>query len=134
MRQFEKFGGFDHAVADQKFLRGLADRVLEYFAEVAPIEAGTLRDVFYRDVFHVVMLNISNSFLDVEVPDPAGIRLVFADRSCQRVDEYVEVSDQMKGRLFFVAHNVEHLVPHLFFKFAMDRIVDRLVDGQTGEL
>ena len=50
MRHSQQFGGFDHAVADQELLRRLSDRVLEYFAEVAAVEAGTLRNVFYGDV------------------------------------------------------------------------------------
>ena len=40
----------------------------------------------------------------------------------------------MERRLFFVANDVEHLVAHFRLKFAVNGIVDRVVDGETGDL
>ena len=132
--QFQQFSRLDHAVTDQKFLGRFADGFPEYFAEIAPVEPGALGDVFYGNVQHVVVFNKSQSFLDIEVLDFSFGGLVFPDGSCQGVNEDIEVSDQMKGRLFFILHDIDHLVAHLLFKLPMDRIIDRLIDAQAGDL
>ena len=96
---FQQFSRLDHAVTDQKFLGRFADGFPEYFSEIAPVEAGALGDVLHGNAQHVVIFNKSQSFLDIEVLDFSFGGLVFADRSCQCINEDIEVSDQMERRL-----------------------------------
>ena len=134
MCELKELRGFDHAVVDQKFLGGFPDGFFEYFAEIAAVEVGALRDVLHGDIVHVIVFDVGERFFDIVVFYFTGGRTVFLDGSCQCVNENVEVPDQMKGCLFFVAHNIEHFVAHLFFKFMVDRYVNRVVDGKSGDL
>ena len=77
------------------------------------------------------MLYKGEGFFDVEIFDFAVRRLVIRDRSHERINKNIEVADQMKRRLFFIVHNIEHLIAHDRLKFAVHGIIDRLIDIQA---
>ena len=126
---FQQGTGFGHAVADQEFLGRFPDGIPKDLAEVTAVEPGTLRDVFYGDILHIVGLNERKSFFNIKI-----LHVIRGSGFCKNgahhcVNEDIEMSDQMIGGLFFMIYDIEHFIPHQNFLVFVHRIVDRMVDG-----
>ena len=67
--QLQKLCGLCHAVIQEKILRGPAHGILEDLTEIASVQSAVVCDVLHRDVILKILLDISQGFMDVKIPE-----------------------------------------------------------------
>lgn len=72
--QLQKLSGLDHTVVEQEFLGGLSQGFLENLPEIAAVQTAGGGDILDGDIVLEILLHIGQGFLDIEVPEPAGLR------------------------------------------------------------
>lgn len=134
-RQFQEFGGFCHAVGDQKCLGGFPGALMEYFPKVTSVQPTGGGDIFHRDVVLEVLLDIGESFLNIKVTQAVPFSDLCGGGSPDKaVYEQIEMPDQMKRGLFLVVYYVQNFIFHGFRNVFVARTVDRLIGSEARQV
>ena len=102
--QLQQLRRFEHAVIQQEFLWRFPQCFLENFAEISAVQSADTGNIFNRDLILKVVFNVGQCLVNVEFPQFAAVFQLFICRRTQKIiQKQIEMPDQMKRRLIFVA-------------------------------
>ena len=113
--QFEKFCRFYHTVVHQELLGRFSDGFFKDPSEIAPVQPAEFCNALHGYIVLEILFDIGQRFLDIEISHPSFRgELHGRGGAGEIVDEQIEVSDKMKGRLAAVFGNIQELFFHAF--------------------